>query len=232
MRLHIFGLLYGDRHDLHARFLNGLKRGLQGRRDVALSLWGNQVCLPTSTALSNLNVSDDYRLQLSDENVGKYKVMRRLFEEDLGDAEAICWFDDDSHITAADWLPRTLQVIEQLPDCPYFGQIWFVHWLAGQWDWVQTAPWYRGKPPEMIKGRPGIRFCTGAYWWLRRSMLKQLDWPDVRLNHNGGDAALGEAVRQLGFSPKQLDYGVRVNDATRRGYGEAPAGCSDPGFRR
>jgi hypothetical protein len=79
---------------------------------------------------------------------------------------------------------------------------------------------------------PGITFATGGYWWLRTDVIRQLDWPDERLSHNGGDTLLGEAIRQQGWPFHKNNYGVKVNAAPRRGLHEAPAGSSNPNERR
>ena len=72
--------------------------------------------------------------------------------------------------------------------------------------------------------KPGVSFMTGGYVWLRTDIMRQLDWPDERLNHNGGDTLLGEAIRQQGLPRHHFDYGVAVNKAKRRGLSERPAG--------
>jgi hypothetical protein len=54
--------------------------------------------------------------------------------------------------------------------------------------------------------------------------MKQLDWPDPRLNHNGGDTLLGEAIRQQQLPRHAFHYGVKINKYKRRGFREKPAG--------
>ena len=108
----------------------------------------------------------------------------------------------------------------------YVGQPWFVHHLPGQWEFMQRATWFKGRPSELILGKPGVNFATGSYWWLRADVQTSIDWPDVRLGHNGGDTLLGEAIYQNGLPFHKCDYGVKVNAGKRRGYSETPAGAT------
>ena len=56
-------------------------------------------------------------------------------------------------------------------------------------------------------------------------ILKYLDWPDPRIDHNGGDVMLGVALYQNGFGLHTHYDGVVVNDAPRRGTSQKPAGA-------
>ena len=154
--------------------------------------------------------------------------MRKLFNliATNADREWVVWFDDDSHIKKPDWLQQTLNYIasKRSENICYVGQKWCVTHLPGQEAWFRQAKWYKGLPSDLIHKRPGVWFATGSYWWLRTDVLRLLDWPDERLGRNGGDTALGEAVRQQGLPFHHFDYGVKVNDSKRRGVSERPAG--------
>lgn len=227
----IYGLLYGDYPGLHQRFLTSVVTRARAH-NASFCVWCNQVGLATKTALHGL----PFIVVHSAENVPKYKAMRMLFEMYPPRHPWIVWFDDDSYVERLDWFESTKRYVEsrQHQNICYFGQPWFVHHLPGQWEFVKKMPWFRGRPPEMIKGKPGITFAQGAYWGLRDDMRRLLDWPPTGhgLSHNGGDTLLGEAIRQQGLPFHKFHYGVKINDAKRRGRSEAPAGSLNPGARR
>jgi len=144
------------------------------------------------------------------------------------------WFDDDSHVTKNDWFSHMKKYIDEKKkeNICYIGEAWNVPWLAGQWDFIAKSKWYKGKQPDIVKGKPGIHFATGGYWWLRRDIADQLDWSDERLTWAGGDTLLAEAIRQQGLPFHRYKYGVKINDSKRRGVSMAPAGCTNPNVRR
>jgi hypothetical protein len=233
MHVEIFGLLYGDHPELHARFLDGLSGSLILRPpDVGVTLWLNQVCKPTLDLLPGQHT---FRLRESaDVNVPKYTAMREMFAGIPDDCEWIVWLDDDVRFTDRWWLDKTLHFIRSKHDgACYIGQPWWVDHLPGQREFIKASRWFRGRAWELNnKGVPGIRFAQGSYWWLRNDVRKLLDWPDERLSRNGGDTLLGEAVRQQGLPFHHFHEGVKPNDHKRRGLSEAPAGCTNPNIRR
>ena len=231
----IFALFYGDYHNLHARLLNSLKQ-YGPVEQVRYRFWLNQVCTKTQRMLDNLMIGRDMRLRVSKENVPKYAVMRDMFEADKQldpQPEWFIWFDDDSYVTHADWWPKTLEYIQQhrAENICYMGQSWYVHHLPGQFEFIEAADWYTGVPWELCPTKtprvrkPGVSFAQGAYWWLRRDIREKINWPDPRLVHNGGDTLLGEAIRQQSLPFHKFHYGVKLNDAQRRGRNDKPAGA-------
>lgn len=220
---HAFALLFGEYPDLHWRLLDGLARTLPP--EVPVTIWCNQVCAQTRELLGKF---ERFKAIFSNENVPKYLVMRQLFKplKERPDCNWIIWFDDDTHIVANDWYTRTAALLSSASSHVYLGQAWCVPHLPGQAEFIRAARWYRNRPFEVSHGRPGITFAQGSYWWLRTDMLARLDWPDERLSHNGGDSLLAEAVRQQGpsFTLTRFSYGVKPNDAKRRGLSEKPAG--------
>jgi len=223
----ILALLYGPYNQLHRRLLDGFRKAVP--KEVSITLWLNQVEQPTRARLAE--EPGRYDVIDSADNTKKYITMRTMMSRDgVKRPDWWVWFDDDSHITAVDWWARMQEYIIQRKqeNICYIGQAWFVHHRTGQWEFIQKSPWYRGRSTELIKGRPGVWFATGGYWWLRSDVQSQLAWPDVRLGHNGGDTLLGEAIRQNGLPFHRFCYGVKVNDyATRRGYSEVPAGAME-----
>jgi hypothetical protein len=235
MKIGIFVLMYGDFPQLHQRLLSGLTstkwpEGHEYNRRV----WANQVPdHPLRQVLAPSAMPGNTILRVHSDNTPKYLAMREMFAEAKTSCwDWVVWLDDDTALPDSAWLKHTLLHIREHPDARYLGQPWHVHHLSGQWEFIQKAKWYKGKPPQMIKGKPGIEFAQGAYWWLRGDVLRELDWPDERLSHNGGDTLLGEAIRQQGWKLSNFWAGVVPNFARRRGRHEAPAGCLDPKARR
>ncbi len=225
MNCRVLALLYGPHVDLHTRLLNSFQRCVP--KDVPITLWLNQVEAPTKARLGT--ESGRYDIIDSTENVRKYVAMRAMMTRaEVSKPDWWLWFDDDAHITADDWWAKTLEFIEyrKKENICYFGEPWHVPHLPGQWEFIKKSSWFRGRSPEIIKGRPGVLFAQGSYWWLRDDIRQMLDWPDVRLSHNGGDTLLGEAIRQNGLPFHKFRYGVKTNDAPRRGHRETPAGST------
>jgi hypothetical protein len=233
----IYILCYGDYLDLHRRLFESLKKYLP--KGVArVVVWGNQLSDASQKYVeSAVTAFDDRWVNLQPENVPKYTLMRELWhenEETIPRTPWTLWLDDDTHITSSDWWDKTMKYIKdhEHENICYFGHIWFVHHLPGQWEFIEQSEWYRGVPTEMMPTRtknvkkPGVAFANGGYVWLRSDVLRQINWPDKRLVHNGGDSLLGEAVRQQGFPRFDYHHGVKGNDARRRGRSDKPAGSN------
>ena len=225
----VFCLLYGPHPILHERLISSLKRNVP--HGAWVFPWLNDV--PESTyKLFEPAVSRNWQLKnvQTGKNVPKYQAMREMFAQvrllQLQQFKWFVWFDDDSHVVADDWWEKTISFIasKESENICYFGQRWLWHWRPGQWEFVERAKWSKHLPPVIVKGKPGLMFATGAYWWLRTDVVQQLNWPDERLVHNGGDTLLGEAIRQNGLPFHNFSYGVKVNDARRRGRSDKPAG--------
>jgi len=226
VKIRIFALFFGDYYDLHDRLVTGLEN-THGIGDTELRVWLNDVSPKCSARIKKCLVRTGGTIEYEGKNVPKYHAMRRMFEplkRDGDQLDWVVWFDDDTNIYKPDWIDVTKKFITDKITPVYIGEKWFIHWRPGQWDFIQKATWYKEKPSELIKGRPGVNFAQGAYWWLRVPELRQLDWPDPRLSHNGGDTLLGEAIYQQGWPFHVFNYGVKPNDAKRRGLSERPAG--------
>lgn len=230
-RPRVFLLMFGPYDSLHHRVLRSFAAHLPV--ETPLCVWLNELGRDSRAHWDKFRKQFmDVEVWESSVNTPKYKAMRLMFEgfkNKRYEEEWAIWFDDDSYIQEHDWLVRSMQYVEakQVENPRYMGQRWSVNWNPGQQEFIKASSWYRGLTPELIKGRPGVGFCQGAYWWLHSDLIRQLDWPDARLNHNGGDTMLGEAVRQQGLKIHPYYYGVCINDGERRGYREAPAGCTN-----
>lgn len=234
-------LLYGDFPALHKRVLDSI---VHFAPDIPVRVWCNQICESTALLLAKLKKDSRWLIYLSAENKPKYRVMSKLFEAfkrpegERSEAKWAVWFDDDSYIEAANWWSHMVNYLDSNPNALYIGKSFYVHHLAGQDEFIRASKWYNGLSWEMCPTKkagvsaPGVTFATGSYWWLKTDVIRQLDWPDERLSHNGGDTLLGEAIRQQGWPFHKYSFGVKVNAAPRRGLHEAPAGCINPKERR
>lgn len=228
-------LLYGDHFDLHKRILDSFVKCVPA--ETTVWIWMNSCGKQTQDYAKLLQPNRKWILSFAGTNEPKYKVMRDMFllfkEAEGSDHKWVVWFDDDSWITKDDWFAHMEAYIKakQRENICYIGQPWFVHHLPGQWDFISKSKWFKDRLTEKICDKPGVNFAQGAYWWLRTDVACRLDWPDERLSHNGGDTLLGEAIRQQGLPFHKHDYGVKVNDAKRRGRSDRPAG-SDVEMRR
>jgi len=227
-------LLYGDYPELHARNLYSIVNNTpQGSYKLRVGL--NQVCSATVGLLSRLR--DQYEIEVfeSPENIKKYPMMRRMFR-DLNTAWTV-WLDDDSHFTESDWLKRLAVTIQE--NGPHgitmYGKQYFIHLMTTQLEWIKQAKWFQNRPIRIRKffdhkakretQKVKTDFITGGFWAVKTEWIKQWDWPDPRINHNGGDVMMGEAIYQTGGQIKNWHYGVAISDAKRRGYAEKPAGA-------
>lgn len=236
----VYTVLYGFHTALHNRLLNSLWTHLPDK--IPIEMYLNTVSEATRQMVScKARVFD--KVRNTNNNAKKYPLMREMFQ-DLKDGlhpevKWVLWFDDDAHVNNPEWWKLTTQWIDSKvhENVCYVGQCWFIHWKAGQEQFIKESPWYAGVPVEVVGAkvkRPGIEFAQGSYWWLRKDVLQDLDWPDPRIVHNGGDTMLAEALRQKGLPFHKLPhrcFGVKTNDAPRRGYHEAPAGCKDKNAR-
>ena len=229
-------LCYGDYYDMHKRLFHSLQRYLPAD-EARVVVWGNQLSKRCQDLVySSLKPFHDPWACMFDGNKPKYEVMRELWTCPTTAPQTpwTLWLDDDTHIVAPDWWEKTKGIIEskKSENICYAGFKWYVHHLPGQEQFIRESEWYQGRPWEMCPTRnrkvkkPGITFANGAYVWLRTDVLKQLNWPDPRLVHNGGDTLLGEAVRQQGLPFHEIKYGVKGNDAKRRGRSDKPAGSN------
>ena len=227
----LFMLLYGDYANLHRRVLEPLAQ--QPTEQIGVRLWLNTVCCETLQWLLD-NAPSEWVIYVSDENVPKYKVMRQLFNEQRRPITTpwVTWFDDDTVINEHDWLSKTVSFTEAHPDVTIFGKECSKPHLSGVEAWIRKATWYRKRSFQRgrSKRQRRIKFIQGSYWWLRTAALRAVDWPDPRLNHNGGDTALSEAMWQHNFDQTAYTYGVAVDCVDRRGLTEKPAGSKESAY--
>lgn len=214
-------LTYGDYPRLARRAIGSIRRHCD-RDQYRLVVGANAVGAETRAYLEGLEAEGAIdRLILSDVNLNKCPMMRRMLRDARG--EFVWWFDDDSHVTSADALPERLRVAREAPASEVmWGEVYYFgregHFSEGTdvAGYVRRAPWYRGlTPPDRWV------FATGGSWFMRTSALRALRWPDRGLIKKNDDVLLGEAIRQQGWTVREIGpRGVRANTEPRRGDGE------------
>jgi hypothetical protein len=247
-QLNLCFLSFGDFPSLAERSLSSISAILQsGNEYVADIRIGLNMCSKQTIDYVNnwakhtADVHDfPVYIYMTSTNVYKYPLMRKMFQDENELSDWVMWFDDDSfydvnnHIENIDtWWTELWEKSEQTD---MLGQIWYVPVQGNQLEWIKTQPWYSpdaGIPKyNNPKGVPCFKFCQGAWWMLRSSVIGQLDWPVLELRHNGGDSMLGEAIRHTGFRMEMFDKNMRINAdqsgvhsaAQRRGFSEHQVG--------
>lgn len=233
-------LTYGDYPELARQAIDSILTHCN-RRDYVLYVGGNAIGADTRTYLEQLHATGAIdRLFLSDVNVNKCPMMRRMFAE--VETPFVWWFDDDSFVTSPDALPDRLRLAHTArPEEVLWGHVFFFgnekdfSYGADVVAFVKASPWYGGKePPSWERGGKGESnfegkgtgdgrwfFVTGGNWLMRLSAIRALDWPDPDLIKRNDDVLLGEAIRQQGWTMRDIGpCGVAINTAPRRGEGE------------
>jgi ADP-heptose:LPS heptosyltransferase len=230
----ICALCYGPFVDLHKRCLSSIvDKTPAGTFELRVGL--NEVSDKTlewvNTVLQD-RLGDKLLIYHSKRNIMKYPLMRRMFHDPDNPITSkwVVWFDDDSHVTDEDWLPVLSRTIKQnYPKHVMFGKKYFWHLRGTQEEWIKAANWYGGKPIPIDRrhgNRLKIDFATGGWWAVPMDWIKKMDWPDRRINHNGGDTMMGAALHQQGGTVKNHSYGIKISDHKRRGFSE-----NHPGVR-
>ena len=238
--LSICVLTYGDYPELIRTTLDSIARHCH-RPDYQLLVGGNAVSPATAAYLEDLHAAGTIdALILSPTNLNKCPMMRQLFAR--VEAPLIWWFDDDSYITDADALPARLRIAADAPahevqwgHMYFFGNENDFNYGHDVRTWVRQAPWYGGlEPPGWEPGGKGETdfegrgcgdgrwfFITGGNWLIRTDTVRALDWPDTRLIKRNDDVFLTEAIRQQGWTARDIGpLGVAINTQPRRGEGE------------
>lgn len=237
-RVSICVLTFGDYPHLAKRVLESIRTKCD-RSEYELIVGANAVGAETAQYLGKLHASGDIdHLILSRENLNKCPMMREMLRK--VHSEFIWWFDDDSYIEEEEVLERWLAAAQQAPQSTVmWGQMAFCDRttafapsVSNAVSFVRSASWYRGLPPPSWK--PGGRgqfnfegrgtgdgrwvFLLGGCWLIRTSAIRALDWPDPRLQKEGDDVFLGEAIRQQGWNCMNIGTaGVEIDREPRRG---------------
>ncbi len=234
----LFILTYGDHTDILKKCLESITNTVPlARLDIRVAC--NAVSDSTLQYLSNQPVSVVYNYET---NRYKYPVMREIFRDpDMPiRTNYTIWFDDDSYVQDKDWLAQLGQSI--IANHPHGGRMYgAVHrhplslFLKGgheprQWFW--DSPVYKTRNFMVSKGSQRsapngtwIEFVVGSFWAIHTPLIEELDIPDIRLKHNGGDIAIGAAIQLAGKNYKHVNFTPKkgriiCSGAARRGYSE------------
>ena len=155
---------------LAQRLLNAEFVELGLRADVRLGL--NAVSDQTRELVSNITLDSfpDALVIDARTNIGKYPMMRQLFNSRLITAPYMMWFDDDSCIVPGTnittWFDR---IKKQLSAFALLGSVYHRSFVGGQMDWVRAQPWYRGLEPQ-----PYVKFASGSWWVARTELIHEI----------------------------------------------------------
>ena len=213
----VFVLCYGEYLELAKSCLGSILGTLPIERlDLRVGL--NAVCDATRGYVKSLPATKIYE---DASNAGKYVIMRRMFHDPECPITTthLVWFDDDARIVKGSIWQRLAEAIVVNHPCGtrLYG-LTMHHDIAGfaragydSTPWFREATWWRGKDmfvgrgPQTAPDGTFIHFAVGWFWCMATEMIRAADIPDVRLVHNGGDIACGEAVRQAGGKLQPLN---------------------------
>jgi hypothetical protein len=191
-------LLYGDYPKLAKKLLSSLDnpRQVQDFR-IGLNAISNET---RDFVLAWLQQHDRWKKtpvylyeEETQQNVGKYPLMRQMILDSKSVAQKIMWFDDDSFLddfAGPEWWNSALKASQEHLQ---LGSVHHIIQRNKQFEVIQKQPWYTGKP---VGPRHKYVFATGGWWVVDSQFLKTWDYPFWGLYHNGGDSILGELVRQ------------------------------------
>lgn len=219
----ICALLYGDYPALADRCIGSLAT----LERVPMRIGANAISEATMAVLRKY---ERWPWCRSKENICKYPMMRKMFDfagDNPIETEFTMWFDDDSWVTATDaqdWLNIALELARN------YDMIGCLHTIGlrdGQREWIQSRPWYAGRPIGRF-----VKFATGGWWIIRTELLRKFDWPDPEIEHRGGDVMLGALCWQQNLRLREFHLGLAINanesgqlnSSPKRGHDAAPVG--------
>jgi len=214
---------YGDHFPLLKRCLDGVLR-TTAKEQVEIRVGGNALCRDSINYLELLQLRGDVdHLLLSDANLYKYPVMRRMFREPPLQTDWLVWLDDDAEIVDSNWLDLMLEAaITGWPAGARWVGPLYRYGVSQRWkDWCEASDWYKAKKrPWPADGN--VIFCSGGLWLAHVPTLMSMDIPDARLENNKGDVTIGLQMYQAGaaavnFAPRPEKRHVRWSNSPRRG---------------
>ena len=218
-------LLYGDYPELAQRCLSSITSTIK-ISDLNLRVGLNEVA-PHIVSWVKSFVPEE-NIWEYDKNINKYPLMRQMIHGMTPvETEYFMWFDDDSYLEGYEvpkepyWLSL---VDEKMQSSDLIGGVYTRHFQGKQREWIKDQPWFNKNNTD-LDNRKSMRFATGGWWTIRSSLLYEYNYPWPELDHNGGDALLGELCRQQGLRLNTFRTGVKINadehgkesEAKRRG---------------
>lgn len=235
----VFVLCYGDHTDLAKTCLSSILDTTPP--DVLdIRVICHEVVPETMAYLRSLPLTKIYE---HPKNRGKYVSMREAFNDpELPiNTNYVLWFDDDTKVVRADWLQSLSHMINanhphgnRMYGTKYYHDINMFAKNGNQpKTWFESAEWWKGRH-MLVRGTrqeapngSQIEFAVGYFWALATETIRLGDIPDKRLNHNGGDCAIGEQVHQTGAKiatfnvNKQFVWCPKKEHGGRRGFFES-----------
>ena len=126
------------------------------------------------------------------------------------DRPYVMWFDDDSFLQPEAGDPTWLDSIDSRlrePDVGMLGGVYHQRLKEQRRQWLERHPKYRGMPLHPMYEY----FVTGGWWTAKMDLLRELEWPQTDLYHNGGDRLLGTLMTQAGYRLSDYRRGVAIN---------------------
>lgn len=237
-KLTVFALCYGPHPELARSCLSSILETVPIERlDIRV---GCNACDPaTIKYLESLPLTKMYVHKNNDK---KYPVMREMFWDTKCPVTTryMAWFDDDAKVADRLWALKLSDAI--ISNHPHGSRLYgnkYVHDLKmfakgghNPVEWFKRAAWWRGRNLK-VKGQGDeapngtvIEFVSGWFWAASMDAIRAANVPDIRLNHNGGDIAIGEQFHQAGFKIKTFNTGKSLvwcpekQAGGRRGYSE------------
>lgn len=239
----LFLLVYGDHLALARQSFDGIFKSVPAARcDIRVAL--NQPGAATAAYFAGL-ARDGLVTKLYPDHGDrrKYPAMRMMFRDPDCPITTpyLVWFDDDTRVVDPLWLARLGEAIvanhklgARLYGAPFLHDLALYARDGHRPDrWFRAASWWRGRDLR-LRGHPGreaangttIPFVSGWFWALATELIALADIPDARLNHNGGDATIGEQVHQAGYKIASFNVAKKHvwcpprDQGGRRGYSE------------
>lgn len=223
---------HGAFPQLARRCLFGILQTVPPSR-IDLRIIDNQCCEETRQFLATLPATKIYR---DDGQRRKYPAMREVFYDPEHRLQNyVIWFDDDSYVTDKNWLIALAQRILSREPAARVGMYGVInrHPLRIRREpdprkWFRQSESWRGRDFQNTRGQESpngdqVFFCLGGWWCLRREAIVESGIPEKRINHNGGDVAIGFQLWQNRWELErfntQPEY-IRISDAPRRGFRE------------
>lgn len=192
-------LVFGSHTDLAKRCLNSILTQLDTELVQEIRVGMNSASPETRdfvySTMSKAPCPFYVYEETSGRNVMKYPMMRKMLYDTQYPVKTknVMWFDDDSFIMDQERFWTDADAAFSRCRCPVMGSVYLTGFL---WTPVEAAAikkqkWYKGK--DMSK-QP--QFVTGGWWVANMDFLREIDYPFLELQHNGGDTILGEVLRQ------------------------------------
>jgi hypothetical protein len=202
-------LLYGDYPELARQCLTPLA-GLFHQGRIGLRVGANE---PSNRVIAECQRLD-IDLKVESPQIYKYPMMRKLLSAPYPEDPWVMWFDDDSWVTAPDpsaWMTDLEARLERASSRT--AMVGAIYHIGRQGLTEQGREWFTSKYPNTPYPPPTgpVRFCTGGWWALRTSVMRQMNWPHPALIHNGGDVALAIVLSMHGYTIESYHQGVAIN---------------------